>query len=527
MTSAFDVIIVGSGPAGVSAAFPLVEAGLQVLLVDGGRSAPMAPPAGQYLELRRSDRQQAAWMVGDDFHALRNAGAVSPKLRVPGHSHVFAGFAHANRIETRDFLGAGSLAAGGLSNAWGCGVARLSRAELADFPFDASQLDASYESVSRRIGLSGAAPDDLAGYFGVDAWCDPPIDIDDLQSRLLERYGQHKHAVEPTGLRLGRSRIAVLSKARDGRQACDLSGTCLWGCHRGALYSSLQALSQLRKHGNFHYHGGFVVESVERHGDSLSILGRDASGPQRARASRVLLGAGILASTRIALAAIEHHEPVPMQSCPTAAFLAWIPAALGRAHQPAFGLGQLSFTLALSPQVTGFGSFFSTTGFPVAEFSRHMPLARRFGIDVLAGLLSSCVIGNLFLPGRLTNASATLQADGALSVEGVHAPEVAGLMREARGRAGRAFRRLGAHILPGSFTTGPPGSDIHYGATLPMRASPRPGQTDAFGEVAGAPGLHAIDSASLPSVTEKSHTLTLMANADRIARHIAGSLCSR
>ena len=32
-----DVVIIGTGPAGVSAAYPLVEAGLQVLMIDGGR----------------------------------------------------------------------------------------------------------------------------------------------------------------------------------------------------------------------------------------------------------------------------------------------------------------------------------------------------------------------------------------------------------------------------------------------------------------------------------------------------------
>ena len=45
----FDVIIVGSGPAGVSAAFPLLEAGLKVLMVDGGREANTPPPASPYL----------------------------------------------------------------------------------------------------------------------------------------------------------------------------------------------------------------------------------------------------------------------------------------------------------------------------------------------------------------------------------------------------------------------------------------------------------------------------------------------
>ena len=39
MTPEFDVIIVGSGPAGTSAAYPLVQAGLRVLMVDAASTA--------------------------------------------------------------------------------------------------------------------------------------------------------------------------------------------------------------------------------------------------------------------------------------------------------------------------------------------------------------------------------------------------------------------------------------------------------------------------------------------------------
>ncbi|MGA2128891.1 MAG: FAD-dependent oxidoreductase, partial [Xanthobacteraceae bacterium] len=43
-----DIVIIGSGPAGVSAAFPLVETGLRVLMIDGaGREAAGNRPAGE------------------------------------------------------------------------------------------------------------------------------------------------------------------------------------------------------------------------------------------------------------------------------------------------------------------------------------------------------------------------------------------------------------------------------------------------------------------------------------------------
>ena len=88
----------------------------------------------------------------------------------------------------------------------------------------------------------------------------------------------------------------------------------------------------------------------------------------------------------------------------------------------------------------------------------------------------------------------------------------------------RAFSRLGAVLLPMSFTVGRPGGDIHYAGTLPMRLNPVIGETNPMGEVFGMNGVHVVDGASLSILTEKSHTLTIMANADRIARKIAKSI---
>jgi thioredoxin reductase len=73
----FDVIIVGSGPAGVSAAFPLVKAGLRVLMVDGGKQAKDLPPSEDFLSWRTTDGLQAKRMVGEKFHALKMLEAVA------------------------------------------------------------------------------------------------------------------------------------------------------------------------------------------------------------------------------------------------------------------------------------------------------------------------------------------------------------------------------------------------------------------------------------------------------------------
>ncbi|MEZ5738035.1 MAG: FAD-dependent monooxygenase [Burkholderiaceae bacterium] len=523
MSAGFDVLIVGSGPAGVSAAFPLLDAGLQVLMVDGGTPAVVPPPTGQLLQLRERDPQQWRWMVGSNYHALRQIDALSPKLRVPTHADVFAGFAAANRIDTQDFIAVGSLAPGGLSKAWGCGVATLSADELAPFPFPSADLRPSYEAVTRRIGVSGAASDDLADYFGLDDWAQPPVALDALQAGLLQRYTARPAARARAGFRLGRSRVAALTEAMPGREACDLSGTCLWGCARRALYSATDDLRLLRERANFHYRPGFVVDRVIRSGSRVGVQAGNGGG-EALHARRLVLAAGTLASTRLALQVLAHRDAVPLQSCPSAAFLLCVPRQLGRRRVPAFGLGQLSFALALAGQdgspVTGFGSLFDTGGIPVAEFARFLPMARRHGVDVLASLLPACVVGNLFLPGHLLDARLSLGADDALQVRGRYAEPVPALMAQAQAQLRAHFRRLGAIMLPFSFALGKPGGDLHYAGSLPMRAQPARGQTDRWGELAGYDGVHVVDGASLSALTEKSHTLTLMANADRIGRRL-------
>ena len=184
----FDAIIVGSGPAGVSAAFPLVDAGMRVLMVDGGEVPAVTLPDADYLDSRANDRRQWEWLVGRDFQALREAAATSPKFRAPTLDYVFRGFAEANAIVAENFNPVGSLAVGGLSNAWGCGVARFSGADLADFPIAESELAPSFEAVARRIGISGRSDDDLADYFGVDAWAQPAIAARPVARTLLANY---------------------------------------------------------------------------------------------------------------------------------------------------------------------------------------------------------------------------------------------------------------------------------------------------------------------------------------------------
>jgi len=520
----FDILIIGSGPAGVSAAFPLVEAGFKVLMIDGGKTASLDPPVSSYLTSRNSNTDQLNLMIGKDFYSLKKKANSSPKLNVPHLSYVFAEYADANKILNQEFYGLGSLAVGGLSNAWGCGVACLSAFEAEDFPFDYNELRKSYQIIANRIGVSGCHDDDMADYFGIDEWAQPPIQMDTLQSYIFKKYKKKSSRFKKIGFSLGRSRLAVLSEAYAGRTGCTLSSNCLWGCQNGSTYSSKMDLTTLLCFPNFTHQPGYVAENLEKKLSLWSVNGSQKHGGVFSiSAKKVLLAAGTLATTRLAAVALELKKPIRVLTNPTAAFLLWLPRFVGAVRHDALGLGQLSFKVGLPDGDSAFGSTFSTNGIPVSDFVNHLPESRRHGIDIMKNLLSSCVVANVFLPGTYSSNTAQITTNGSLSISGSIDPNTTQTMRYLSKNLRKVFNSTGAFLIPSSFKVGGPGVDAHYAGTLPMCENPVRGEVTASGELFSLKGLYVADGACLPSLSEKSHTLTIMANADRISRLIVKS----
>jgi choline dehydrogenase-like flavoprotein len=520
-----DVIIVGTGPAGVSAAFPLVEAGLRVLLIDGGRVPRELRPTDSYLELRQNANSQWKLFLGSAFEALAAPRANSPKFRAPTLTPVFEGFQKAYAAELDNFTLVGSLASGGLSNAWGAGVAQFNDADLQGFPITASDLAPSYEAIAQRIGISGAADDDLQGLFGSIAALQKPTTLDRNADILLTRYQAQPSRAQRQGIRLGRARNAVLTEALNGREACDRSTLCLWGCGRRAIYSARYDLEHLLKQANCR-HAGATVHAIRRTDAAFTVEGCDRNNaPFLARAPRVILACGAVGTAKFVFDLVGHrNKPVSLLSTPSAAFAVLIPQRLGTAIEPkGFGLAQISFSADLAPSGGGpaFGNIFGTAGIPLYEFVRHAPMSRLAGLHLFRVLLPAMLIGNCFLPGEYSAHRLSLKTDGGLLISGGYHDETSAQFGDIRRRLARCMRAYGMMLLPLSFSWAEPGSDAHYGGTVPMKADAAPHESTRDGEVAGASGLYVADGAALTRLPAKAHTLTIMANADRIARRLA------
>ncbi|MBF0143907.1 MAG: GMC family oxidoreductase [Magnetococcales bacterium] len=521
-------VVVGSGPSGVEAASALLDEGQPVTLVDAGEPPSLVlPSAGGFLDLRRGDPGQWKWLLGPDFEMFDGMEVASPKMRVPQHQYVFRGFAEANRLETEDFSAVGSLARGGLSNAWGAGISCFDAEELRCLPVDSAVMAAAYREIAQRIGVSGSDADDLGGFHGRGLPLQPPGPLSPGPKRLLGNYRRRRDAPWARGFALGHGRNAVLTEPLGGRSPCRRLGLCLWGCPGRAIYAASYDLERLTARPGFRYLGGMWAESleVEADGVALELVDRADGSRRRLRTSRLLLAAGALGSARLVMRALQRIDrDGPLLTSPVMRFALFLPHRFGAAVEAeSFNLAQLSFAVQVDREPVGHasGNLFPGSGIPVGELARHIPMARPAALVLSRLLAPAILLGNCFLPGGFGRHRLRLATSGALQIRGGWESGYQAWTEALGRRLVRAFRGCGGWVLPGSVGLLAPGEDIHYAGTLPMRIRPEVGECDAEGGVVGLPGVFVVDAAALPLLPGRAHTFTAMALARVIGRKLA------
>lgn len=479
-----EFIVIGSGPAGVSAAWALSDAGRTVLMLDGATD----------------DFGDAARELGPD-------NGLSPKLRTPEARRILSRFAEANCVTGENFLAAGSLARGGLSRIWGGFAAQFDADDMEGWPIGSSALAPSYAKITARIGISGSGDDAMSSVLGGNDVLQPPLPLGAATALLLRRYQEN-----PGGLRLGHARNALLSQKLEGRSACDLRGGCLWGCPVGAIYDARQDLKRLCARAGFRLADGAIVTALARNDGGWRV---DLKDGRAFHSRRVLLAAGTLASSRLVAPLLPHIPAWRLLSNPTLATPLLVRGARTAAAAPSHALAQLAYAIPGSDLL---GAVYETRNLPAAGFAGQMPLPRPMAEALFRFLSPALLVAVTSFPGRFSRNC--LSFDGRhLKVQGGFEPALDAAEQEARSKLAREWRALGAHVLPGS-RRAMPGTDAHFAGTLPMGGMGANG-TSVLGEISSYPGLHVVDGSVLPTLPAKHATLTIMANADRIATALA------
>jgi choline dehydrogenase-like flavoprotein len=521
-------VIVGSGPAGVSAAYSLLRKGLPVTMLDVGYRLE---PGHQELLDRLAGSPPEHWQDAD-LAALRRGTDPDvkglPKKLAYGSSYPYRVPEDLVVYERRGAETLASHALGGLSNAWGANVLPFDDSDLAGWPIGAADLDPYYRAVFTFVDLS-AHEDRLSRRFPLHTDRPRPLHPSRQARALMADLEAHREALARRGFEYGYSRLAVRTEPKDGGAGCAYCGLCLYGCPYGLIYSSAHSLPELREFPRFQYVPGVYVERIEESARGVTAHARrvEAGSAETFPAERVFLGCGTYSTSKIvleSLGATGREILVRDSQYFLAPLLRWRSehrVASERLHT----LSQVCLELAdraisdhpihmliytyndlYARALEKLGGRLVRPLRPVVEWL----LAR---LLIVQGYLHSGDSRSIAM--RVERRAGSPRAHVVL--EGRPNPRTAPVLRKVlaglRGAAG-ALRGL---VVPGLTHVSPPGKSYHVGASLPMRQSPGELECDRLGRPGGLSRTHVIDASCFTTIPAVNLTLTVMANAYRIA----------
>jgi len=292
-TTTYDVCIVGSGAGGGMAAYVLTRAGANVVMLEAGpewwatKDSAMLMPTAQSPRRGRATRTRPF----GEFDACDGGWQIDgePYTRAPG--------------TTFDWWRARML--GGRTNHWGRISLRFgpddfkgkSRDGLGDdWPISYEDVAPYYDRVDELVGVFGSReglrnhPD---GNF-----LPPP------KPRCYEMLV--KKASDKLGVTCIPSRLSIITKSINGRQACHYCGQCNRGCRTNSNFSSPEVLIRpAMKTGKLRLLTGAMAREVTVGDDGLatgvSYIDKATGEDRHVRARVVVLAASAGESARILL----------------------------------------------------------------------------------------------------------------------------------------------------------------------------------------------------------------------------------
>ncbi len=523
-------LIIGSGPAAAGAALALsADPAQQVTVIDMGHHLE---PDLQSTRRTLADTDEAHWSPSDVdriSHQPQATKGVLPEKRAFGSDFPFRDVGQLQGIEpvgpaNRSVV---SGAYGGFSNVWGAQIMPFSRATFDRWPVSFDEMDAHYRVALDEMALAGD-DDDLAELFPLMVEGNRLPPLADRTVRILDRYEAHRAQVRSHGITLGRARLAFRA------DECTRCGLCMTGCPHQLVYSASQTFDRLRSDDRVIYRSDLLAVRLDEYDGPPSVTVRNISTGQveRLSADRIFVACGGIGTTRLVLGSLDRFDqPVTLQE--SVQFV--MPTLSRRAGEDPrtarnFTLNQFN----LLYDHTGEGVDLCQIHFydynPAFLTSVPDIIKAPSADPVLSALLRRVSVGLGYVPGWAAPGIRVTATRPDPSGEGL--PE---LRIDRDGSDGwppmlkslvRAMLRTAPAldlwpILP-MVSVSAAAKSYHFGGSFPHGHHRTPTSTDRMGRLAGWDNIHLVDASVFPSVPATTFTLTIMANAHRIATETRG-----
>ncbi len=534
-----DVVIVGSGASAVNAAWPLVESGLRVVMIDVGQKDETYGsliPAAPFEEIRSQDEGQHRYFLGDNFEGIPFGPIRVGAQLTPPRKYISEFADYLLPKTTEDFLAMESLAYGGLAAGWGAACFPFQDEEIPDWPLKRRELQQHYDAVTQRIGICGSQKDALKKIQGPVANLLDKAQMDDNAKYLYQRYIKKRKSLKKRGFVAGNPWLAMTTKPLRGRGAVKYLDMDFWADGDQSVYRPKYTVEEMkRRYLNFEYRPGLLAIQFSENEKEVELVTRElgSNGIHRFHARNLILAAGTLGTTRL----VMHSEKafgrrLPLVSNPYVYYPCLNLNAIGkRLKNDRHSLTQLTafFDFKKDPTRRLSAQFYSYRSLLTFKLMKESPLPFPESRLLMQYLQPYLMIAGIHHPdGPNSNKSVWLEepsrAEGLsnLHVSWNNSEKEISSHLEAEAALRKIFRKL--RIFPLKRLHPGNGSSIHYAGSLPMSESPRPFTCNRNGLLHGKEKIYIADGATFPSLPAKGLTFTLMANADRIGKFLAGRL---
>lgn len=535
---AYDVVVVGTGAGGGAAAEVLAAAGASVLLVERAQPLPNAALRGNHLRDKRIPVYRPTVGPGPGNPRVVDYG--DETVEVDGDGDGFA-------------WGLNAMCLGGGTRIWQAMAWRFmpedfamattygvpDGSSLADWPIDYAELEPYYDRAEWQLGVSGETGPLTARTPRTRGYPMPATSGGARREVLARAAGR-------LGWGWGPIPYAINSRPWDGRPACVGCQQCLGhacpvdaknGTHNTSVPRALAT-------GNADLLMGAQATGIEHRDGEASAVRIAIAGEAECvvRCTRVIVAAGAVETPRLLLASGlgNAHVGRHLHSHGGAMVLARHPERLPPFIGPAHAAATLDFVHDGSTAFGGGVLFDSPSQLPVmaAGLARGLGIAswgqqhKRWMRTGLAHLL-----GTMSITQEIPSAAARVGIETEVrDAAGMRVARIRPAVHPASARIGREMLTHAVEWLQAAGceqvvdTHGvthrgrPAPASEHSCGTARMGDDPNASATDRFGLVHGTRNVTVCDASLHPSNGSVNPTLTIVANAYRIAVHLAADL---
>lgn len=494
-----NIIVVGSGPAGVATTKGLLERGYKVTLLDAGKNLE---PEKQDL-LHKTQTTKTLSNVEPFLHYPNG----KKKLKLPyGSSYIYDDTQIHFPWVIKEGYFHPSFAEGGLSNIWGSVIQAYTPQELSHWPIPCRDLTFFYNQILSWLGKYNT--------FNTSPH------LSSQAASLKKTWETHRDNLEKNGFL-----FTAPSLATDFSD-CQKCGLCQHGCPLGLIYHSAHHLDQLKQDFNFKYINGIVIEKFIEKNNVVEVRVKNINQTQSFSiyANRIFLACGVGLSSLIYLRSLgQHHKRIFLND--SQHFI--IPCIMNTSfknikEEKLHTLCQLKATIyhKMVSEKSVHLQFYT-----FMDLYQHEIKAKvKFLYPLLKPMFNALLERLIMVQGYLDPTHSNQ-----LSIRYYKNPEQFIINTRHSFPMSQLIRRVSRYLKnhkkdlalkPLGFLTlrSLTGQSNHLHGSLPMSNSPKEDEVDIWGKPNGFKRVHFVDGSILPLMPPGPPTLTIMANAYRIGR---------